>query len=228
MESTIHRFNGVLLAFFRPVKRTYYFLKWDNEKSMWVSYNENHPPFKVHLSTVHAAGEVTIRIQKGRANSLTSYQTRIVCEGQFLKLANLCVPIAKAAQPVAPARIGKEYTIMNHGYHQHDDYILNVNLWSVAEPAAPATPTQQQRRKPLAPIPRRIAWLIAEDAAKNKETCSISMDEISPITAAVTTCFHVFDSASLKEWFDKIESPKKTCPVCRETCVSQEAYQESE
>jgi len=228
MESTIHRFNGVLLAFFRPVKKTYYFLKWDTAKSMWVSYNEDHAPFVLHRSTEHVAGNVVIRIQTGRANSLTSYQTRIVCDGTFLKLANLCVPIARPAQPVAAARIGKEYTTMEHDYNVNNDYTLNVNLWSVAEPAAPATPTQQQRRKPLAPIPRRIAWLIAEDAAKNKETCSISMDEISPITAAVTTCFHVFDSASLKEWFDKIESPKKTCPVCRETCVSQEAYQESE
>ena len=225
METSIHRFNGLLLAFFRPIKGTYYFLKWDNDKSMWVPYNQAHEPFTRHRTTAHAPGEVVIRVQTGRANSNTSYNNRVRCEGKFLKLNNLRVPIAKAQRPVPPGRINMEYTFQES---TPEDYSIDVNLWSVVQPAANEAPAQQQPRKPLVPLPRRIAWLIAEDAAKNKETCSISMDEISPITAAVTTCFHVFDSASLKEWFNKTQSAKKSCPVCRETCVAQEAYQESE
>ena len=225
METSIHRFNGVLLAFFRPIKGTYYFIKWDAEKSIWVSYNEDHAPFVLHRSTQHVAGDVVISIQRGRVNSQLSYPTRIRCDGTFLKQANLCVPIARPAQPVAPGRIGKEYTTMEHDYIANNDYTLNVNLWSLTEPAAIPPTTEATPRKSLAPLPRRVAWLIAEDASKNKETCSISMDQIIPISAAVTTCFHVFESASLKEWFDNIQSTEKTCPVCRETCLAQDAYQ---
>lgn len=77
----------------------------------------------------------------------------------------------------------------------------------------------------LKPIPQRIAWLIADDACKNKEVCPISTNEISPITAAVTTCFHVFESEHLSEWFARNRITK--CPVCRQVCQMTKAYSEA-
>lgn len=73
-------------------------------------------------------------------------------------------------------------------------------------------------------IPRRIAWLIAEDACKNNQECPISMDAITPITAKVTTCFHVFDGASIDTWLQT----HNTCPVCKQTCVATAAFVEEE
>jgi hypothetical protein len=78
----------------------------------------------------------------------------------------------------------------------------------------------------LKPIPQRIAWLIADDACKNKEVCPISTNEISPITAAVTTCFHVFESEHLSEWFARNRITK--CPVCRQVCQMTKAYSEAD
>ena len=84
---------------------------------------------------------------------------------------------------------------------------------------------QAQAQTTLKPIPRRIAWLVAEDACKNKESCPITTNELSPITAAVTSCFHVFESESLGEWFARHPARTK-CPVCREVCLMTKAFEE--
>ena len=99
--------------------------------------------------------------------------------------------------------------------------------------AALAAATQQQQPQVqvqpvikiiLKPIPQRIAWLIAEESSKSKETCAITTDEISPITAAVTTCFHVFEYESIQEWVNK-NPARPTCPVCREVCAITKAFE---
>jgi hypothetical protein len=126
--------------------------------------------------------------------------------------------------------------------------ITDKELWTVRAPAqqqaaqqeaaqevpglaALATAAQQQQQQPppviktiLKPIPQRIAWLIAEESSKSKETCAITTDEISPITAAVTTCFHVFEYDSIQEWVNK-NPARPTCPVCREVCAITKAFQ---
>jgi hypothetical protein len=94
---------------------------------------------------------------------------------------------------------------------------------------ATAAQQQQQQRPPvfkiiLKPIPQRIAWLIAEESSKSKETCAITTDEISPITAAVTSCFHVFEYDSIQEWVNK-NPARPTCPVCREVCAITKAFE---
>jgi hypothetical protein len=98
--------------------------------------------------------------------------------------------------------------------------------------AAQQQPQQQQQQLQvppifkiiLKPIPQRIAWLIAEESSKSKETCAITTDEISPITAAVTSCFHVFEYDSIQEWVNK-NPARPTCPVCREVCAITKAFE---
>jgi len=105
-----------------------------------------------------------------------------------------------------------------------------VRLWEirVAEPPPEPPPGPPpllmpvERMIKLKAIPKKIAWLIADDA--KEETCPISTNPISPITAAVTTCFHVFDHDSISEWFAR--TPTHTCPVCREVCEFTRAFAE--
>jgi hypothetical protein len=66
----------------------------------------------------------------------------------------------------------------------------------------------------------RIAWIIAEDASKKGETCAITLDEVSPLTASVTSCYHVFDTKALDIWFQT----NTTCPVCKQNTVATKAF----
>jgi hypothetical protein len=67
----------------------------------------------------------------------------------------------------------------------------------------------------------RIAWIIAEDASKKGETCAITLDEVSPLTASVTSCYHVFDTKALNIWFQT----NNTCPVCKQKTVATKAFE---
>jgi hypothetical protein len=98
---------------------------------------------------------------------------------------------------------------------------LAVSLWD-APPPAPAAPTVIVAIAREG-IPKRIAWLVAEEAAKHEEKCPITMEPISPITASVTSCFHTFDSAAIASWLTN----HTTCPQCRKNCVATVAYTEA-
>ena len=217
MEESIHQFDGNLLAFWRPRKRTYYFLSWKPDANRWEHYDEEHTPFRVHKTTWHERGSVIIRIKSAGPRH---YQTRIHCDGTFLMNGPLVIPIARSMLPAQGARIKREYTTMD--LDPTMPYLRPQHLWILPPPAAATAATQQPtpKAKPKA-IPRRIAWLVAEDACKNKETCPISMEDISPITASVTSCFHVFDTSSLNTWLQE----KNTCPSCREPCAAQTAFE---
>lgn len=206
MEENIDNFYGNLLAFWRPRKQTYYFLSWKPDANCWEHYNEEHTPFTLHSSTIHERGSVNIRIKSAGPRY---YQTRIRCDGRFLLNGPLVIPIAKSAFATQAARIKREYTIVDNPTMP---YLRPQLLWELV-PAVPVPPK-------LAPIPRRIAWLVAEDACKKGETCPISTEYISPKTASVTSCFHVFDSQCINKWLEQ----HTTCPTCRETCVIQKAF----
>ena len=122
--------------------------------------------------------------------------------------------------PAQGARIKREYTTVDRD--PTIPYERPQHLWILPPPAAAAAAAAvpKPKAKPK-PIPRRIAWLVAEDACKNKESCPISMEDISPITASVTSCFHVFDTPSLNTWLQE----KNTCPTCREPCAAQTAFE---
>jgi hypothetical protein len=222
MEEQIHTFDGDLLAFWRPRKRTFYFLEWDDTGSRWEHYEGDHAPFTLHKSTFHRDGTVNIRV-KGSRQLL-----QVKCDGRFLRLGTVIIPIGKGNRPVPPHRIKKEYTLSEEVLAP-DAYLVDRRLWTVRPPApaAPApAPTVRSNSMKLEPIPRRIAWLIADDACLNNETCSISLENITPITASVTTCFHVFQTEHLNTWFkQQVDGGgRRTCPVCRKLCLAQEAF----
>jgi len=195
-------------------------MRWNVDRSRWEYYTGEHTPFTVHKSSQHTTiGSVVVRMQTSRANTGDS---RIGCDGSFLKNGDLIIPIAKFMSPIPPpSRIKQEYNARERT-DQDLPFSVSFRLWTLTPAPAPAPAPMQ--KVVLAPIPRRIAWIIAEDACKNKETCSISLEDISPITASVTSCFHVFESASLKTWFETKGS--KHCPVCRKPCEAQDAFEQ--
>jgi hypothetical protein len=73
-------------------------------------------------------------------------------------------------------------------------------------------------------IPQRIAWIVAEDACKRGEDCSITLDAITPITAAVTSCFHVFDADAIAKWLES--TPGSLCPMCKKAAVATVCFTE--
>ena len=213
----IHTFVGQYICFFRRNKKTYYVLQWNSQRSKWLRSNPPLPDLTLHRSNISRAGEVSINVATypGAPAKLIP----VTGDGFYIKSGDIRIPILKARNSLGQAFMMTEYTALETPFTQTDEL-----LWSVqAEPLQPAQPpplavTQEK-------LPKRIAWLIAEDASKNSETCPISTNDISPITASVTTCYHVFDTDSINEWIARnpINTP---CPVCRKPCEVTAAYAE--
>jgi hypothetical protein len=216
----IHTFLGNRIAFYKPRKHTYYLLAWSNTRNFWVgsALVDNPPPVIVkHRTTRHVTSSVTIQLQNGRSTSVLSR-----CE--YLLIGNEEIPIVyRIGEAQIPLNISRyEFGGVTTPVEQ-DVYTRNVLLWTLPPPEPPpaappvAAPPVADNIKPL---PKRIAWIIAEDACKNNETCPIIMEPISPITAAVSTCFHCFDHEAIMRWLDD----KDTCPQCREKCAVTKAF----
>ena len=199
---TIETFHGDLMAFFRPIKKSYFILKWNTDLLQWRKFEEDLPNLTIHRSNLTAA-TAYINIQPSRGFQPNRIQ--ISAEGYFLKSADRIVTIVrKISGNIPPTLMKKSY----EETHNANTYQEQRNLWIIKPPEAPKKPVMK-------PIPERIAWLIAEDSCKKNESCPISMEPISPLTAAVTTCFHVFDTLAINEWLARNQNAP--CPVCRET-----------
>jgi hypothetical protein len=194
------------------VKKTYFFLCWNDHVRKWCTINQQINNLTLHRSLLSREGRVTINIAKLAHRS--SELINVKSEGFYLKFGNSIVPILKAetSGAIKAKYIGTEHTIQDTPLTQ-----TNVVLWSTVVPAPPSAPAPSASLKP---IPQRIAWLIAEDSCKKGELCSIITSEITPITAGVTSCFHVFDYESISTWLNT----KDSCPVCREKCVVTKAF----
>ena len=252
MAQRIHNFTTNLIAFYRPIKKTYFFLTWNSDVRKWLKYKENIQNLSLHRSTVTQSGKVNIIIAKRPV--ATGTHVEVTSDGYYLKSGNIVATLVRQSGNALPQTfMAKEYAVVDASAPAVE---TNFVLWSLSSASAPSasapsasasaaapfpvpapipslslSPSPSPSLAPpihilthLKPIPRRIAWIIAEDACKNKESCSITTDDISPITAAVTTCFHVFDNDSLNEWFAR--NPVKTkCPVCREVCLMTKAFE---
>jgi hypothetical protein len=172
----------------------------------------------MHKSTIHPTGGA-VNIKMSRRGAPTPVRS----DGTFLKLGEIHVPIlSKGGGSLPAALIGREYEAATAAA---TDWSQPIRLWTnPVVDAGAAPPTLPPRVRPIlllevGPIPQRIARLIAEDAVNRGETCAITMDDIDVGTAAVTTCFHVFDAAAIKNWF----IANTSCPVCRARCAIQVA-----
>lgn len=200
MES-IHAFTSLYIALFRPNKRTYYIFKWDEPTRKWYAHLEDLPGLSLHRSNHgNAAAELHLQVRR------TSAVVDCSADGHFLRSGDKIMTVLRKVRGTIP--IVRDYTAV-----QNDTYEEDHQLWSIKEVIADTS---------VPKIPRRIAWIIAEDAAKQNEICPISMETISPLTSSVTSCFHVFYTESIREWFET----KAACPVCRKACSFTEAFED--
>jgi len=75
--------------------------------------------------------------------------------------------------------------------------------------ASPVAPAQEQ-------IPRHIFKVFVEAAIAKKETCPITMEEITMENVGMTPCGHLFDKAALQMAL----RTRNTCPQCRAPLTS--------
>ena len=220
-QHSIYNFLGNLIAFHRPRKNTYYLMSWSTQQRYWTTANvrANVGPIKRHGSGLHrVASYVVIRLQNGASVEIGS-------NGDYLRIGECNVPVVKRVigPPIPLSMVNNDFGGVTLG----DPYLRDVELWTVPPPADPEAAAVAPAVAPAIataakPLPKRIAWLIAEDAGKNGDKCAITMEPISPITAAVTTCFHCFDHESIQTWMES----HTTCPQCRERCAITKAFED--
>ena len=199
--TTIHTFLGIRIAFYRPRKQTYYLLEWHPVNRIWGrSRITGSPTIVRHKTELHTNSSVRIPLFNGWSMTINSN-----CE--YLLIDHEVVPIVQRVSGAAMPLIKNDFG----GVVQNENYIRNVELWTL-EHDDPVISVK--------PLPKRIAWIIADDASKNNEKCPITMEPISPITAAVSTCFHCFDDDAIRTWLNNND----TCPQCREKCAVTKAF----
>jgi hypothetical protein len=220
----INNFETNLIACWRPQKHAYHALTWNNQNEHWRPwYGTVIGGLSKHRSTAHdLSGDVQIKLQN---NTMVQVQAA----GEFLMLGTTRITLVKR---IGGATIPNAWKNRELGpLIERTGVDLAVSLWNVLPPAVPVPPVAPvppivpavASRLEIEPIPKRIAWLVAEDAAKNEEKCPITMEPISPITASVTSCFHTFDSEAIAVWLTN----HRTCPQCRKPCVVSVAYTEA-
>ena len=227
MAETIHTFNTFYIAFFRPIKRSYFMLRWNANARRWIKSTTDMPNLALRRSTLTQNGQVTVNVATSVNGPLTNIQ--LVSRGYYLESGEEKISIVeKIGNQLPQSFMTKDYTVENPIPIPTD-----FRLWRLANvpppldiPAfepAPAAAHAPAPAVPLKAIPKRIAWLIAEDASKNQDTCPITSDLISPVTAGVTTCFHVFEYEAIQEWATR--NPNTKCPTCRERCLITKAFE---
>lgn len=217
MES-IHNFQTNLIAFWRPQKHSYYALRWTGPTTFWRRWNGTvEGGLSKHKSANHALpGNVEIKLSNNT-------MLRVRSEGEFLLLGTTRITIVKRVSGATIPNLWKNYEL--GPLIEREGVDLAVSLWDLqAAVAVPPAPIPLIPIPPVVgnpPLPKRIAWLIAEDSAKNEEKCPITMEPISPITASVTSCYHTFDTHAIQAWLTN----HTTCPQCRSPCVATIAFE---
>lgn len=209
MPNIISTFTDGRVCFYRRNKKTYYILGWNPTALKWVRTMPELSGLALHRSRVSRDGTVSLNI--ATSSGAVSRMIRVRSNGYYLKSDdNICIPILESERSLPIGFMLKDYRALDLPCVDTD-----YSLWLT-------TPRESIQIK-VAKLPKRIAWIIAEDASKNGQSCPISTNDISPLTSSVTTCYHVFDTESINEWIQR--NPVNTpCPVCREPCKVTEAY----
>lgn len=230
----LQNFNNNFLAFYRPQKREYCLLTWQPAARNWqkAELDEHDTPLTLHRSTVHPPASGYINV-KGRV----AIRVDFIVNGFFVKTTNtqtnqvssmpVLTLIPHAYRNIPASMKKKSY----YATQPVLDYEQAQDLWTVAPPRAnpqraPRPPAPPPASVQVEAIPRRIAWLIAAEAEKQEDSCPITMDTISPLTAAVTTCFHCFDAEALASWNATRGGGATECPLCKKQCLFTKAFEE--
>lgn len=214
MTQSIQTFASDLIAVFRKKKKTYSILNYSQTTRRWRRFlldPDVAPTISLWRQTILPAS-VKIKIDA------TTEFVMCIAKGQYLKYGNKMVTIVeKTPQSVKKFPLGfyaGEVTVT--GAPQQAPANQNP-LWTLypveqmVQPPQLINPPNIIRNQIHKPIPQHIAWLIAEDASKNSQDCPITLNPISPITASVTNCFHVFETEAIKQAL----VTKAVCPICR-------------
>jgi hypothetical protein len=240
MTEQIQTFHSSFLSFFRPQKREYCLLTWNRAANAWIKADleEVDSPLTLHRSTAQRDGAGYINVRNRRAIRID-----FTNQGFFLKTMNTqtqivtyipVMTLTPQMYQMIPASMKQTSYLVNQPIQGYEEHQL---LWDVAPPVLVPTlvPPQanqghqnhQTQTVRVEAIPRRIAWLIAAEAEKEEQSCPITMDTISPLTAAVTTCFHCFDAESLASWSATQGGGTTECPLCKSKCLFTKAYDET-
>lgn len=223
----IRMFTNSYVAFYRPRKRLYFCLKYVPAAEVWEPFSlamlAEGAQATLHKSTIHNQTPVTICLR-------TSPQTDRIRERLLLTATSLYlnIPLRDGTTLTAPivdrgmAMQGK-YVVQEIGATQGIPYEAATRLWQNPDPPAPRPAASLVPKTKLTPIPKRIAWLVAEEAQKQGETCPITLEPITPLTASVTTCFHCFDAEQLNVWL-VTRTTTPVCPMCKKEFVATKAF----
>jgi hypothetical protein len=224
-ERQIHLFREPLIAVYRPTKKTYTILQYMEQGRYWKRYLPDAPHVLRTTLRNQAIPPAPTQINIYRNNTDSSKFIHCVTTGEYLAYDTYSVAVLKKkinSRPFPLSIYAAEFTCTTVSTPPNEI----PPLWTLRqEPVLTIQPIIQVVQ-PVAvkPLPTRIAWILAEHAGKMGDTCSITLEQISPITASVTTCFHVFDTNALTTWFEYND----TCPMCKEKCVATPAFKESD
>ncbi len=92
------------------------------------------------------------------------------------------------------------------------ELIDTPDLWA---PRAADRPRAAAPAAAIKPPLTHVSEAVLERAVRNKETCPISLEEISLETGAcVAPCYHAFQKEAIQQWMVE----HSTCPQCRQAC----------
>lgn len=233
----IQTFSGNYIAIYRKRKKTYSVLKYDTTHSKWFCHNTTtHPVTDMALNQQQIqVANVKIDIGGRRVNhTFTALFVECRASGQYIdaRINNHRVHITVISKLVSSPN---DFPLKTYKFEIQCAALSQLPvrtepLWTLyaapavpppppTPPPLPIPPTVLRRRMP-SQIPQRIAWIIAEDACNKGEICPITMDKITPITSAVTSCYHVFEKDALDEWFKNNAS----CPLCKQDAIMTVCY----
>jgi hypothetical protein len=217
------------VAFYRPRKRTYFCLQWMRDASVWTcahlqNLNEGANA-TVHRSTRHHTTPAVLQARTGHDGNRGTTRLEIQATGLFLRIplrdgTTITAALVERVFALPNKFVTKEFQAVPGVPYEQDQ-----GLWDLRAPvAAPVPAPAPAPQHTLTPIPRRIAWLIAEDAQRQGDTCPITLDTITPLTASVTTCFHCFDAEQLQAWI--VSHPESGCPLCKKSFLATRAFED--
>lgn len=217
----ISTFTSSFIAIYRPNKKTYSILEWVSAYRYWKrSLLDPDIQNTITICTrVVPPAVVQIKIDRSANNNVERY-VKCIVYGKHLVYGTNLVPIIQkrsiSTRNFPNSMFAGEFACTNTSIEVPAN--INTTLWTLRVPA-PVIPVPVNAIQ-IEPLPQRIAWLVAEDACKRDEICSITLEPISPITASVTSCFHTFETNAIEKWL--ISNP--LCPMCKKKTTSTKAF----
>jgi len=206
MVQSIQTFVSDLIAVYRPNKKTYSILKFSTE-NRWKRYLLD-PDIHITLWR-QIINPAPVKISIDASNRFID----CIGRGIYLKYGEKIVPVirklAGSTKNFPNSFYAGEITVTG----QQNETVPGPPLWRLypVQPIPQVVPNPTVVKHSFLPIPKQIAWIIAEDASKNNQDCPITLNTISPITASITNCFHLFETHAIVQALNN----KPSCPVCR-------------